>query len=53
MTRPYKNTSQHSELLNFGKTVRPIRLDAGISQEALAGLANIDRSYMGDIKRGE
>jgi transcriptional regulator with XRE-family HTH domain len=53
MARPYKNTSQHSELLNFGKAVRSIRLDAGISQETLAGLADIDRSYMGGIERGE
>ncbi len=53
MTRPYKNTLQHSELLAFGKAVRSIRLDKGISQERLVELAGIDRSYMGGVERGE
>ena len=53
MARPYKNSSQHSELIDFGKAVRSIRLDKGISQEKLAELAGIDRSYMGGVERGE
>jgi transcriptional regulator with XRE-family HTH domain len=28
-------------------------MDKGVSQEALADLAGIDRSYMGGIERGE
>ena len=53
MARPYKNTSQHLELLSFGKAVRSIRVSKGISQEKLAELAGIDRSYMGGVERGE
>jgi transcriptional regulator with XRE-family HTH domain len=53
MARPYKNSSEHPELYKFGNTVRSIRLDKGISQEALADLAGIDRSYMGGVERGE
>lgn len=53
MARPYKNTSQHLELLAFGEAVRSIRLEKGISQERLAELAGIDRSYMGGVERGE
>lgn len=37
----------------FGKRVRGIRKQKGISQEQLAHLAQIDRSYMGKIERGE
>lgn len=40
-------------LVNFGRTVRNVRKLRGLSQEALANLANIDRSYMGHIERGE
>ncbi|MBC8147988.1 MAG: helix-turn-helix transcriptional regulator [Bacteroidetes bacterium] len=53
MARPYKNSSDHQELIAFGGAVRSIRLDKGISQEALADLAGIDRSYMGGVERGE
>ena len=53
MARPYKNSSDHPELIAFGNAVRSIRLDKGISQEALADLAGIDRSYMGGVERGE
>ena len=53
MARPYKNSSDHQELIAFGSAVRSIRLDKGISQEALADLAGIDRSYMGGVERGE
>ena len=53
MARPYKNSLDHPELIAFGETVRSVRLDKGISQEALAELAGIDRSYMGGIERGE
>jgi XRE family transcriptional regulator, regulator of sulfur utilization len=36
----------------FGSTVRRLRAPMGISQEALAMLADIDRAYMGGIERG-
>lgn len=37
----------------FGKAVREKRLQSGISQDALALMAEIDRSYVGRIERGE
>lgn len=40
-------------LVNFGNRVRAIRKEKNLSQEELAALANIDRSYMGHIERGE
>lgn len=39
-------------LVSFGEKVRKIRKEKGLSQEALADLADIDRSYMGHIERG-
>lgn len=40
-------------LIDFGKRVRQLRLEKGISQEQLADEAGIERSYMGAIERGE
>ncbi|HDC4435719.1 TPA: helix-turn-helix transcriptional regulator [Klebsiella quasipneumoniae] len=40
-------------LVAFGEQVRQIRKEKGLSQEALADLAGIDRSYMGHIERGD
>jgi transcriptional regulator with XRE-family HTH domain len=37
----------------FGLRVREIRVQKGLSQEALARLAGIDRTYIGGIERGE
>ena len=37
----------------FGKRVRELRLKMGVSQEALADLAEVHRTYMGSIERGE
>jgi len=37
----------------FGSNVRKIRTEKGISQDKLALLADIDRSYVGRIERGE
>jgi len=39
-------------LVSFGKKVRLLRKEKGLSQEALADLSGIDRSYMGHIERG-
>ena len=41
------------QLAAFGKAVRQLRKEKGLSQEAFADLAGIDRSYMGHIERGE
>lgn len=37
----------------FGQNLRSIRQFKGFSQEGLARLAEIDRSYLGKIERGE
>lgn len=37
----------------FGQAVRERRLQSGVSQDALALMADIDRSYVGRIERGE
>lgn len=40
-------------LREFGDRVRARRLDAGLSQEALAEQAGLHRTYVGSIERGE
>lgn len=40
-------------LLSLGASIRALRLRQGLSQEQLAYDANIGRSYMGGIERGE
>ena len=42
-----------AQLKSFGKKVRKLRKEQGLTQEALAARANLDRSYMGHIERGE
>lgn len=42
-----------NELILFGKAVRRIREQAGLSQEALADLCHLHRTYIGGIERGE
>jgi transcriptional regulator with XRE-family HTH domain len=42
----------HPILKRLGETVRLLRVQHGLSQEALAELAGIDRSYMSGIERG-
>jgi transcriptional regulator with XRE-family HTH domain len=44
---------KNPECLAFGKTVRIYRKQAGYSQEELANRAEIHRTYIGGIERGE
>lgn len=37
----------------FGEALRALRTDAGLSQEALAHAADLDRTYVSGIERGE
>jgi len=52
--RPKGSTTYEAEpAIAFGQAIRATRLDQGISQEALAHLAGVERSHMGKIERGE
>lgn len=53
MAKPSKQAGKTPALASFGQAVRAARLEREISQESLADLAGIDRSYMGGIERGE
>jgi len=40
-------------LRQFGTVLKSERLKANLSQEALAELADLDRTYVGGVERGE
>jgi len=48
VTSPQQGNPQ----LAFGQAVRKFRLKRAISQERLAELADIHRTYIGDVERG-
>ena len=37
----------------FGRRIRELRTEKGLSQEALALVCGLDRTYIGGIERGE
>jgi transcriptional regulator with XRE-family HTH domain len=45
--------AQHPVLVSLGAAIRRSRLERKISQEELAHLSAIDRSYMSSIERGD
>lgn len=53
MAQPSPTYSGRQELVSLGQAVRELRLAKGWSQEAFADYAEIDRSYIGGIERGE
>lgn len=42
----------HPLLQSLGATIRALRVERALSQETLADMAGIDRSYMSSIERG-
>lgn len=52
MPTPSKH-SRHPTLTALGASIRKSRRAFGLSQEELAQLAGLDRSYVGQIERGQ
>lgn len=53
MARISANLDKDQNLIRLGNAVRARRIALALSQEALADAAEIDRSHMGKIERGE
>ena len=53
MARVAGHQDAEGQLKRLGEAVRARRKARGLSQEALADAAGIDRSHMGKIERGE
>lgn len=53
MARISAKVDKDEDLVRFGSAIRTRRIALGLSQEALADYANIDRSHMGKLERGE
>jgi transcriptional regulator with XRE-family HTH domain len=53
MPRASPSYAGHPVLVAFGRSVKQSRAERGVSQEELAHMAGIDRSYMSSIERGE
>ena len=53
MAKPSPKHAGEKVLVDLGVAIRNARKEAGLSQEALAVEAELDRSYMGGIERGE
>lgn len=53
MVRVAGHRDEQGQLARLGKAIREQRKAGGLSQEALADAAGIDRSHMGKIERGE
>lgn len=43
----------HAAKRCFGKAIRSLRLERGLSQERVALDGDLDRSYVGSVERGE
>lgn len=50
---PKVSESERRVIAAFGARVRQLRTERGISQEKLAELANLHRTYVGSLERGE
>ncbi len=52
-SRLYERREMKDLAIKFGERIRQKRIQIGISQDKLALLSEIDRSYVGRIERGE
>ena len=53
MAKSSPTYANHKSLVLLGITIRKHRIEQGFSQESLALAADLDRSYVGGIERGE
>lgn len=53
MARPSPRHSGNATLKALGVAIRESRVSLGISQETMALNADLDRSYVGGVERGE
>jgi transcriptional regulator with XRE-family HTH domain len=53
MPRISSKADKDEHLVKVGAAIRARRKAVGVSQEALADYAGVDRSHMGKIERGE
>jgi len=48
-----KKQDKNSISVTFGLKIRELRKLRGLSQEAFAGISELDRSYIGGVERGD